>query len=111
MLIVESHRALLSHGMNLEHGVVEGQAEHLNAEVDGVAGEVALRPAPIAVLDDEARISGQSKIACFVRDKLESALLEQRREGRQPGGADLLARGILILPFRRWGGRLPPCPV
>ena len=77
--------------MGQAHGIVEGQAEDLNAEVNGVAGEVALRPAPIAVLDDEARISGQSKIACFVRDELESALLEQRGEGGQSGGADLLA--------------------
>ena len=69
----------------------EGQAEDLDAEVNGIAGEVALRPAPIAVLDDEARISGQSKIACIVCDELESALLEQRREGGQSGGADLLA--------------------
>jgi hypothetical protein len=28
--------------VNLAHGVVEGQAEDLNAEVNGVAGEVAL---------------------------------------------------------------------
>ena len=38
---------------NFAHGVVEGQAEHLDKEVDGVAGEVALGPAPIGVLDDE----------------------------------------------------------
>jgi hypothetical protein len=29
---------------DLAHGVVEGQAEHLDMEVNGVAGEVALRP-------------------------------------------------------------------
>ena len=41
-LVVESARSFLSHGVNLAHGVVEGQAEDLNAEVNGVAGEVAL---------------------------------------------------------------------
>jgi hypothetical protein len=77
---------------DLAHGVVEGQTEDLNAEVNGVAGEVALGPAPIAVLDDEARISGQNEIARILCDDLNPALLEQRREGCQPGGADLLAR-------------------
>ena len=32
---------------DLAHGLVEGQAEHLDMEVDSVAGEVALRPAPV----------------------------------------------------------------
>ena len=83
---------LASDSGDLAHGVVEGQAEDLNAEVNGVAGEVALWPAPIAVFDDEAGIGGQNKVARLAGDELESSFLEQRREGRQPGGADLLAR-------------------
>ncbi|MBE0541267.1 MAG: hypothetical protein IH623_07775 [Verrucomicrobia bacterium] len=35
------------------HGVVEGQAQDLDVEVNGVAGEVAFGPAPITVLDDD----------------------------------------------------------
>jgi hypothetical protein len=74
------------------HGVVEGQAEDLDAEVDGVASQIALRPAPIAVFDDEAGIGGQNEIARVLREDLESALLEQRGQRGQPGGADLFAR-------------------
>ena len=37
---------------DLAHGVVEGQAEDLGAEVEGVAGQIALGPAPIGVFDD-----------------------------------------------------------
>jgi hypothetical protein len=37
---------------------VEGEAEHLDMEVDGIAGEVAFGPAPIAVFDDESGIGG-----------------------------------------------------
>ena len=33
----------------LAHGAVEGEAQELDKEVDGVAGEVALEPAPITV--------------------------------------------------------------
>ena len=40
----------------LTHGLVEGQAQHLGAEVDGVAGEVAVGPAPVAVFHDQAGI-------------------------------------------------------
>lgn len=77
---------------DLAHCVVEGQAEDLDVEVDGVAGEVAFGPAPITVLDDEARIGGRNKIACVPGDKFKSALLEQRRQRGDAGGADLLAR-------------------
>ena len=75
---------------DLAHGVVEGQAKDLDVEVNGVAGEVPLRPAPIAVFDDEAGISGQNKIARLLGDELKSAFFEQRHQRRQPGGADLL---------------------
>jgi len=62
---------------NLAHGVVEGQVEDLDKEVDGIAGQVALGPAPIAVLDDETGISGQDEIAGFLEDELESLFCEK----------------------------------
>ena len=71
---------------------MEGQAEHLDMEVNGVAGQIALRPAPVAVFDDEARIGGQGKIVRLADDELESALLQEWRQRGQPGGADLFAR-------------------
>lgn len=64
------------------HGVVERQAEDLDVEVNGVAGQIALRPAPVAFFDDETGEGGQSKIAGLTRDELESAFFEQRD---QPG--------------------------
>ena len=39
-------------------GVVEGEAGDLNVKADGVAGEVAFGPAPVAVLDEEAGRGG-----------------------------------------------------
>ena len=63
---------------DLTHGIVEGQAEDLDMEVNGVAGQIALRPAPVAVLDDETGIGRQNKIACLPCDELESALLIRR---------------------------------
>ena len=39
---------------DLVHGIVEGQAEHLDTEVDGIAGQIALGPAQVAVLEDQA---------------------------------------------------------
>jgi len=63
---------------NLAHGVVEGQAEHLDIEVDCVAGPVSLGPAPIGVFDDETRKSGQFKVAGLTFDELEPSLLQQR---------------------------------
>jgi hypothetical protein len=46
-------------------------------EVNGVAGEVAFRPAPVTVFDDETRIGGQNEIAGLAFDELESPFLEQ----------------------------------
>ena len=66
----------LSCAGDLAQGVVEGQAEDLDVEVNGVAGQIALRPAPVTVFDDQTRIGGQNKIARFPCDELESALLE-----------------------------------
>ena len=41
-----------SHVGDQAHGVVEGLAEDLEVEVDGVAGEVAFGPASVAVFED-----------------------------------------------------------
>jgi hypothetical protein len=38
---------------------VEGQAQDLDGEVNGIAGQISFRPAPIGVLDDETGIGGQ----------------------------------------------------
>lgn len=56
---------------------MEGKAEHLHVKVNGVAGEVALGPAPVTVFDDEAGIGGQNEIACLARQELESARLQE----------------------------------
>ena len=77
---------------DLAHGVVEGQAEDLGTEVDGVAGQIALGPAPIGVFDDQTGIGGQAKIASLAFDQLETTLLEQWGQRHYTGGADLLAR-------------------
>ena len=71
---------------------MEGQAEHLDVEVNGVASQIALRPAPVAVFEDQAGIGGQTKIVRLAYEELESALLEQWPQGGQPSGADLFAR-------------------
>jgi hypothetical protein len=86
--------------VNLAHGVVEGKAENLDMEVNGVAGEVAFGPAPVSVLDDEAGKGGLNKIARFAFDELESALLEERNQRDQPCGTDLFARPAGI--SKRW---------
>jgi len=78
---------------NLAHGVVEGETEYFDKEVDGVAGEIALRPAPVAFFDDEAGKGGQDEIARIARDQLEILFFEQRRKWSEPCGADLFARG------------------
>ena len=77
---------------DLTHRVVEGQAEHLDMEVNGITGEIPFGPAPVTVFDDQAGIGGQNKIAGLAGDELKSALLEEWRQWSQPGGADLVAR-------------------
>jgi hypothetical protein len=77
---------------------VEGQSKHLDLEVDGVAGQIAFGPAPIAIFYDESGIGGQNKIARPAFDQLESALLQQRHQWDQPCGADLFARPAWSLP-------------
>jgi len=41
---------------NLAHDFMEGQAEHLDVEANGIAGEISFRPAPVTVFDDETGI-------------------------------------------------------
>jgi hypothetical protein len=77
------------------HGVVEGHAQNLDEEVNGIAGQMALRPAPIGVFDDEAGISGQKVIARLPRDELESAFFQKRNQWGEPGGADLLVTDLI----------------
>ena len=89
------------------HGIVEGQAEDLDAEVNGIAGQISFGPAPIAVFDDEAGIGGQNEIARVLGEDLKFAFLEQRRQGCHAGGADLLARPAGCLrtaTIKRWVG-------
>lgn len=86
---------------DLAHGVMEGQAGDLDMEVNGVAGEVPFRPAPVGVFDDEVGIGGQNIIVGLAGDELESAVLEQRHQRCQPGGADLFARPPDALTPRR----------
>ena len=59
-------------------------------EVDGVAREVALGPAPVTILDEETGKGGQKVVAAPVFEQLEVPFLEQRQERSQSGGADLL---------------------
>lgn len=70
---------------------MEAHPEDLHEEVNGVAGEVAFRPAPVAVFDDESGMGGHNKVARLVFDERESAPSEQRNERGHPGGADLFA--------------------
>ena len=56
---------------------MEGQAEDLDAEVNGIAGQISFRPAPIGLLEDETGIGGQTKIARLACDDLEPALVQQ----------------------------------
>ena len=90
----------------LAHGVVEGQAEDLDVEVNGIAGQIAFGPAPVAVFDDESGIGGQNIVACVPSNEFKFALLEQRHQWREPGGADLFARPKWALrpTMRRWVG-------
>src|SRR3954464_1275684 len=74
---------------DLAHGVVKVHFQDLDKEVDGVAGEVALRPAPIAFFEDETGEGGQFEVARLLFDKLQAALLQQRYERGLSGSADL----------------------
>ena len=88
----------------MAHRIVKRQPEHAHEEVNGVAGEVALGPAPVAVFDDEAGIGGQNEITGLAGDQLESALLQKPNQWGESGVADLLACPPLAL--MRWVGHL-----
>jgi hypothetical protein len=64
---------------------METEAPDLDEEVNGVASAVSFGPAPMAVLGDEAGISGQDKIAGFLEDEVESLFCEQGRQRSQSG--------------------------
>ena len=53
----------------MAHGVMEGQAKDLDEKVNGVARQVAFGPAPVAVFDDEAGMSGQKEVAGLALDE------------------------------------------
>ena len=91
---------LRSWGCDIVHGLLEGQTQDLGMEVDGVASEVTLRPAPVAVLDDEAGKGGQQEIAASVFEQLEAPLLEQRQERGQSRGTDLFASPARVAGIR-----------
>jgi hypothetical protein len=57
---------------------MEAQAQDLDLEVDGIAMEVALGPAPIRLFDDEAGEGGQLEVARLLFDELEAAFLQER---------------------------------
>jgi hypothetical protein len=76
----------------LAHGLVEGKAQNLDKEVDGVSSFVLLGPSPIGVFDKESFEGGQFEILGFPLDELESAFAQQGFEGGDAGGADLFAR-------------------
>ena len=92
----------LSCAGDLAHGVVEGQSQDLDMEVNGVAGQIPFGPAPVTVLDDQAGMGGQNKIARLPFDEFQSALPEQRCQQGDAGGADLFATPSLL--FKRWVG-------
>ena len=69
---------------DLSHGVVEGQVQDFDAEVDGIAREVALGPPPVAVLDDQTRIVRHGVISRFTFLEPESPPLEQREDRSHP---------------------------
>lgn len=87
----------------------------MDKEVDGVAGQVALRPSPVAVFEDESWMGGQFKVARLPDDELEFAFVQKRNQERNAGGANLLAcpAGCLgtatmrlvagAMLIRRWG--------
>src|SRR5436190_19056229 len=77
---------------DLAHSIIEGQAENLDEEVDGVACQLALWPTPIAVLDEQALVSGQFKIDGRQLDELEASPAQQGNQRSHAGGADLLSR-------------------
>ena len=77
---------------DLTHSLGEGQAQDFDKEIDGVAGQVSLWPAPVGVFDDQPRKGGQGEIARLALDDLKAPLLQQRGQRRDSGRPDLVAR-------------------
>ena len=71
---------------------MKGHAQDLHEEVDGVAGQIAVWPAPATFFDNQPWKVRQLEIACFPFDELQPALLQQRNQRSLERGADLLAR-------------------
>ena len=71
---------------DVAHGVVEGQAEDLDVEVNGIAGQMALGPAPVAVFDDETGVGGQRVGGCVVGAAAARERAGQRGFARAPTG-------------------------
>ena len=83
---------------------MEGQAEHAHEEVDGVALEVALGPAPVAFFEDETGEGGQLEVGRLLLDELEAAFLQERDQRSHASSADLFARPArrgVVHGFRR----------
>ena len=70
---------------------MERQAENLDEEVNGIASEVALGPAPITIFKQEALVRRQFEVAGGLFGELKAPPLEQRGQGSYAGGSDLLA--------------------
>jgi hypothetical protein len=75
----------------LVHGDVKGQAENVNVEVNGVAGQIALGSAPVAVFGDVAGIDGQNTIAASLAMNSSPRCWSNGGSGER-GGADLFTR-------------------
>jgi len=81
VLCVRLRAALRRYGAgDLAHGIVEGQAEHLDMEVNGVAGQIAFRPTPIMSLMMRSGKAGKTKLPASRSTSFESALLEERNQ-------------------------------
>ena len=72
------------------HGVVKAHPQHLDEKVDGVAGQCALGPAPVALFEEQAWMTGQLKVAGFPFEELQAAPLQKWNERGEAGGADLV---------------------
>ena len=67
-------------GGELAHGLVEGEAQDLGAEVDGVALQVALGPAPVTLFYDETGIGVDGEVAAAGFAEREAAFFQQRAQ-------------------------------
>jgi hypothetical protein len=77
---------------DLLHGVVEGKANDLDEEVDGIAREVPLGPAPVGVFDEETWMVDQFVVAPFPLAQGEATSVKEGEDRSHPCGADLITR-------------------